>query len=159
MSDSAYLWTVTRQAPLSMGFSRQEYWSGLLCLPPVYLPNTEIEPTSLTSPALAGGFFTTSTTWETCRCAPMHAKLLQLCPPFCSPMDWSLPSSAVHGILQARILEWIAMPSFRGSSLPRNGTSLFYVYLQRQADSLDAGSILRLESSSGEGKNNPVNPK
>ena len=55
----ATLWTVARQASLSMGFFRQ-YWSGLLCL----LPNPEIEPTSLTSPVLAGGFFTTSTTWE-----------------------------------------------------------------------------------------------
>ena len=47
-----------------MGFSRQEYWSGLPCPPPGDLPNPEIEPTSLMSPALAGGFFTTSTMWE-----------------------------------------------------------------------------------------------
>ena len=49
---------------LSMGFSRQEYWSGLLCPPPGHLPNPGIEPVSLTSPALAGWFLTTSTTWE-----------------------------------------------------------------------------------------------
>ena len=48
------------------------------------------------------------------------------------------------------------MPSFRGPSRPRNRTCLFYVYLHRQAGSLDAGSIPRLESSSGEGKNNPL---
>ena len=59
------LWTVAHQAPLSMGFSRQEYWSGLPCPPPGDLPHSEMEPTSLTSTALAGGFFTTSTTWET----------------------------------------------------------------------------------------------
>ena len=58
------LWTAACQAPLSMGFSRQEYWSGLPCPPPGYLPNPGIEPTSLMSPALAGRFFTTSTTWE-----------------------------------------------------------------------------------------------
>ena len=58
--------TVGRQAPLSMGFFRQEYWSGLPCPPPVDLSNPGIEPVSLTSPALAGGFFTTSTTWEAC---------------------------------------------------------------------------------------------
>ena len=52
------------QAPLSMGFSGQEYWSGLLCPPPGDLPNPGIEPLSLMSPALAGGFFTTSATWE-----------------------------------------------------------------------------------------------
>ena len=48
-----------------MEFSRQEYWSGLPCPPPGDLPIPGIEPSSLMSPALAGGFFTTSTTWET----------------------------------------------------------------------------------------------
>ena len=56
--------TVTHQAPLSMGFSRQEYWSGLPCPPPRDLPIPGIEPASLMSPALAGSFFTTSATWE-----------------------------------------------------------------------------------------------
>ena len=58
-------WTVAHQAPLSMEFSRQEYWSGLPRSPPGDLPDPGIEPTSLMSPALAGRFFTTSTTWET----------------------------------------------------------------------------------------------
>ena len=57
-------WTVACQAHLSMGFSRQEYWSGLPCPPPGDLPDPGIKPMSLTSPALAGGFFTTNTTWE-----------------------------------------------------------------------------------------------
>ena len=57
------VWTVARQAPLSMGFSRQEYWSGLPCPPPGDLPDPGIEPTSLVSAELAGGFFTTSATW------------------------------------------------------------------------------------------------
>ena len=52
-------WTVAHQAPLSMGFSRQEYWSGLPCPPPGDLPDLGIDPTSSVSPALAGGFFTT----------------------------------------------------------------------------------------------------
>ena len=47
------------QAPLSMGFSRQEYWSGLPCPPPGDPPDTEIEAESLMSPVLTGGFFTT----------------------------------------------------------------------------------------------------
>ena len=52
-------WTVARQAPLSMGFPSQEYWSGLPFLFPGDFPNTEIEPTSPVSPALqVGGFFT-----------------------------------------------------------------------------------------------------
>ena len=58
------LWTVALQAPLSMGFSRQEHWSGLPCPPPGDLPDPGVKPTSLTSPALAGGFFTISATWE-----------------------------------------------------------------------------------------------
>ena len=54
------LWTVAQQAPLSMGFSRQEHQNGLPCLSPGNLPDPGIEPTSLMSPALAGMFFTTS---------------------------------------------------------------------------------------------------
>ena len=64
MANSATLWTVAHQAPYSMGFSRQEYWSGLPCPPPGDLPNPGIEPASLMSPELAGGFFTSSATWE-----------------------------------------------------------------------------------------------
>ena len=56
--------TVTYQPPLSMGFSRQEYWSGLPCPPPGDLPDSGIAPMSLTSLELAGGLFTTSATWE-----------------------------------------------------------------------------------------------
>ena len=55
---------VPHQAPLSMGFSRQVYWSGLPCPPPGDLPDPGIEPMSLKSPALAAWFFTTSDTWE-----------------------------------------------------------------------------------------------
>ena len=61
---SATLWTVACQAPLSMGFSRQEQWGGLLCPPPGDLPIPGIKPTALKSLALAGRFFTTSATWE-----------------------------------------------------------------------------------------------
>ena len=46
----------------------------------------------------------------------------RLCPALCNPMDCSPPGSSVHGILQARTLEWVAMPSSRGSSQPRDGT-------------------------------------
>ena len=60
---SVTLWTVTHQAPLCMGFSKQQYWSGLPCPPPGDLPNPGIDE-SLTSPALAGRFLTTSATWE-----------------------------------------------------------------------------------------------
>ena len=57
-------WSVARQTPLSIGFSRQEYWSGWPFPPPGDLPDPGIEPSLLMSPELAGGFFTTSATWE-----------------------------------------------------------------------------------------------
>ena len=60
----ATLCTVARQAPLSMGFSMQDYWSGLPCPPPGDLPNPETKPMSLKSPTLKGGFFTTIAIWE-----------------------------------------------------------------------------------------------
>ena len=73
-------WTAAFQAPLSMGFSRQEYWSGVPFPPPAYL--------------LA---------------AAAAAKSLQSCPTLCDPIDGSSPGSPVPGILQARTLEWVAI--------------------------------------------------
>ena len=61
-------WTVARQAPLSMGFSRKEYWSGLPFPPPGDLPNPATESAYLVSPTLAGGFFIISFKWEACSC-------------------------------------------------------------------------------------------
>ena len=58
------LWTTAHQAPWSMEFSKQEYWSGLPWPPPGDLPYPGFQPASLMSPALAGRFFTTSATWE-----------------------------------------------------------------------------------------------
>ena len=55
--------TVAHQSPLSIGFSRQEYWSGLPCPSPGDLPDPGMEPLSLMSPALAGGFLTARAPW------------------------------------------------------------------------------------------------
>ena len=55
-------------------------------------------------------------------CLCVCAKLLQSCPTLCDPMD-----SSAHGILQARILEWVAMPYSRGSSWPRDQTHVSYI--------------------------------
>ena len=67
MSDSfATLWTVAFQAPLSMGFPRQEYWSGLSFPYPGDLSDPGIEPASQVAPALAGKFFTTGPPGKPC---------------------------------------------------------------------------------------------
>ena len=57
-------WTVARQAPLSMGLAVQKYWRGLPFPTPGDIPDLEIKPKSLASPALAGGFFTTDAAWK-----------------------------------------------------------------------------------------------
>ena len=84
-------WTIACQAPLSMGFFRQEYWSGLPCPPPGGLPDPGIQPASLMSPALAGSFFTTRATWE----AQVWVGSGQLCSvaPLGSRPGHSFPSS------------------------------------------------------------------
>ena len=66
------------QFPLPMGFSRQEYRSGLPCPPPGDLPNPGIEPASLMSPALAGGFFIINGTWEKERYSHLNAEFQRI---------------------------------------------------------------------------------
>ena len=63
--DCSPQWPVAHQAPLSTGFHRWEHWSGLPLPVPGDLPDPGIKPTSLASSALTGGFFATSTPWET----------------------------------------------------------------------------------------------
>ena len=69
----------------------------------------------------------------------------QLCPTLCDPMDCSPPGSSIHGILQARILEWVAMLFSRGSSQPRNQIQVsrivgafFTVWASREAQDSNA---------------------
>ena len=117
VSDSVIPWTVARQAPLSVEFSRQEYWSELPFPSPGALPNPGIKPGSPTLQA-------DSLPSEPPRKLSITAKSLQSCPTLCDPRDHSLPGSSVHGISQARILEWVAIPFFRGSSRPRDWTCI-----------------------------------
>ena len=114
-------WTVANQASLSMEFSREEYWSGFPFPSPEHLPDPGMEPTSLVSPAVAGGFSTTSPTWKAWYVHSVKVEVLvaQSCSTLCNPMDSSPPGSSVHWILQVRILEWVAMPSCKGFSRPR----------------------------------------
>ena len=167
VSHSAAPWTVARQGTLSMGFSRQEYWSGLPYPPLGDLLDLGMEPVFS---ALAGRFFTTSATWEAhvswnswhwktwvwitwihlyvdffqwiCTIRMNNpwlfesldvelwisgvkwseVKVSQSCLTLCNPM-----ACRVHGILQIRMLKWVAIPFSRGSSLPRDWTLVSYV--------------------------------
>ena len=107
----ATLWTVAHQDPLSMGFSRQEYWNGLSCPPPGDLPNPRIEPASLMSPTLTGEFFTGTTYGRIHHFLPdgfnWALDLLTL-------MLWSLISQIQSGIY---ILEPLASQTLEGESL------------------------------------------
>ena len=94
--------TVAHQTPLSMGFSRREYWCCLPCAPPGDFIDPGIKPISLMSPTLAGGYFITGSTWE----APK------------SEESW------LYFGRKLRILEWVNYPFSRGSSHPRNQTGV-----------------------------------
>ena len=86
----AIRWTTACQAPLSMGFSRQEYWNGLPCPSLGDLPDPGIEPTFLMSPALAIGFSTTSDI------SVQFSSVTQSRPTLCDPMNCSTPGLPVH---------------------------------------------------------------
>ena len=109
------------QAPLSMGFSRQDYWGGLPCPPPGDLPNPGIRPRDQSHVSgIAGRLFTTELLGKHLPYEPAlppldmypaaaaAAKSLQSCPTLCDLIDRSPPGSAVPGILQARTLECAA---------------------------------------------------
>ena len=93
-------WTVAYQAPPSLGFSRQEYWSGLTFPSPGDLPNPGTESGS---PELQADTLPSEPPQATAAAAA--AKSLQLCPTLCDPTDSSPPGSSVHWILQGRTLE------------------------------------------------------
>ena len=93
---SATLWTIAHQAPLSMGFSRQEHSSGLPCPPPGDLPDPRIKPESPVAPALADRFVITSTTWEAPQSTISFVQSLRSCPTLCNSMDCSISGFPAH---------------------------------------------------------------
>ena len=131
-----------------MEFSRHYYWSGLSFPTPGDLPDTGIKPMS---PALAGGFFTTAPPgkpiyhntlkklfyfWfcgsyrDLCPFllkVKSESEITQLCPTLWDPMDCSLWGSSIHGIFQARVLEWVAISFSRRSSPPRDRSRVFHI--------------------------------
>ena len=118
---SATLRTVACQAPQSMGFSRQEHWSGLPFPTPGDLPDSGITPMSLPSPTLASRVFYH---WNHLGSPLTWSQIAQPCLTLCDLMDCSLPGSSVHGIFQARVLEWVAISFSRRSSWPRDWTQV-----------------------------------
>ena len=117
------LWTGAHRVPQSMGFSRNECCSELPCSHPGDLPNPGMQPTFLLSPALAGGFFITSATWEAYWSRVNYSVVFHSL----QPMDCCPPGSSVHRILQARVLEWVAIPFSRGSSWLRDQTQVCHL--------------------------------
>ena len=133
-------WTVAYQASPSMGFSRQEYWSGLPFPSPGDLPDPGIEPRSPTLEADAltseppGKPNETETglyrTVESELSGSLNTSLnymylvSQSCLTLCDPMDCSLRGFSIHGILKARIPEWFTISFSRGSSRPRDRTQV-----------------------------------
>ena len=89
----ATLWIVNCQAPLSMGFSRQEYWSGLPRPPPGQLSDPGMEPKSLMSPTLVRVFFSTNATWEALVFYPAGKGSFIRCFP---PLAWTLVKGEAH---------------------------------------------------------------
>ena len=106
------------QAPLSMGFPRQEYWSELPLPLPEDLPDSGIESPS---PGLTGRFFTTEPPGKP-NCVN-ESEVTQLWPTLCDPMGCGPPGSSVHGIFQARILKWVAIFFLQGI-FPTQGRNL-----------------------------------
>ena len=148
---SSFVWTITQQAPLSMGFPRQQYWSRLPFPSPGNLPNQRLnlhllhwqEDFFCLFSFLALSHQGSSNiqvtyaifTFNVVQISPYPkllyrlaaaaaAKSLQLCPTLCDPMDCSLPGSPVRGICQARVLEWVAI----AFSVYRLNTILINIY-------------------------------
>ena len=106
---SVTLWTVAHQAPLSMEFSTQEYWSSLPCPPPGGRLESGIEPASHISPALAGRFFTTSNNWEALSiCMSEWVKLLSSVWLFATP--WTVAPQAPPSMGFFRQEYWSGLP-------------------------------------------------
>ena len=127
-------WTAAYQAPPSMGFSRQEYWSGVPLPSPDAFTSVPYNPLLLPplSKALSvqenlwfyGSLWTSWSKSPVCLRHSSSSEVTHLCPTLCDPVDCSLPGFSVHRILQARILEWVAISFSRGSSWPRDRTWL-----------------------------------
>ena len=115
VSDSAITRSVARQAPLSRGFSRQEYWSGLPCPPPGDPPDPGTELVALPSPASAGRFFTTSTTGK-----PLHSPpWVNFCGCLMDDRKDALFSLSVNTVFLIKFSSFVSFPNFSPFHLTR----------------------------------------
>ena len=143
---------MAHQAPLSMGFSRQDCWSGLPFPPPRDLPDPRIEPTSPVSPVMAGRFFTTEPPGKPKSILKWKWKQLSCVQLLATP--WTIQSMVV---LQARILEWQPFlspgdlsnpgiepgsPTLQVDSLPAEHPGKPQVYPSIRTQPLDSGNHL-----------------
>ena len=121
-------WSATRQPSLSITNSRSSlkfmsiksmmpFSRLILCRPPLLLP--PIPPSISVFSSESALRMRWPESWS--------VSVTQSCPPLCDPMDCSPPGSSVHGILQARILEWVAIPFSRGSSWTRDWTWVSFI--------------------------------
>ena len=102
-----------------MEFSRQEYWNRLSLPSSGDLPNPGVKTRFFT---LQADSFPSEQPEKPNLAVCVSVLVTHSCPTLCNPLDCSPQGSSVHGILQARILEWVAIPFFRGSSQPRGQT-------------------------------------
>ena len=152
-------WNVTHQAPLSMGFPRQEYWNGLLFPSPGIfwtqvsnqhllhwqadsLPLSHLGPSgrvpdtiracnkvSILGWGMEKGFSEQVTFKQYSE--KKESEVAELCRTLCDPMDCSPSGSSIHGTFQARVLEWGAISLSKGSSQPRDRTWVSWIVRRR----------------------------
>ena len=126
-----------RQVAPSLGFSRQEYWSGLpfpspMCESEVaQLCPTPCDPMGCSLPGSSthGIFQARVLEWGAIAFSDLEteSEVAQSCLTLCNPVNCSPPGSSIYGILQARIQEWVAISFPRGSSRPRDWTQVSYI--------------------------------
>ena len=127
MSDSLLSYELQPTRFLSMGFCRQEYWSGLPYSPLGILPNSGIDPPSSTSPASADGFFTTSATWEIPETDCIYSHLLR-------QVTLGFPGGSEVKASASNMGDLGLIPGLGRSPGEGNGNPVQYSYLENPMD-------------------------
>ena len=125
----------------TLAISGNNFFTGMTIVAAVVATNHSPVPrTAFTENSYLAPNVSSVPVWQPCEpsitCVLCCAQLLQLCLTLCSPLDYSPPGSSVHGILQARMLEWVAMPFSRRASLPMKSNPHLLCLLHWWAGSL-----------------------